>query len=401
MQQIGLYYPYIHCRDERWLKLTALYWAKLARVVPDGYPVADSETAAALNDGLDGKFLDVTSPRLAAGAVAPLFLELIREHGQVLRAIHGVMDVAEANGFQVTAEPAARPEHNPRFDLAGLHEDEIAPELRDALLENGLAIITQRTRIARTDGIHWIAMRPRLAWVYKCVLTDELARRTRFTPLTDQPTSHGAHGWDARLIAQTLLDLGEAAPPALGEDLQQAIGLMSLRLVVPEDLDAVPVEKIVRLRTDHRAEFTAFTDAVSTAASDFRESLGSIEDPEALRKHLTLTVARTFETPLEELRKAMRGLGITTAFSAMNTKFELGTATTLVLGSIPAGQPLAAAGGAVLGLAALRHSAGRARDAQLRASPAAFLLRAERDLQPRQLHTRVLRGFGRLTGTSV
>ncbi|MFJ9823636.1 DUF6236 family protein [Streptomyces sp. NPDC101160] len=400
MQQIGLYYPYIHCRDERWLKLTALYWPKLARVVPDGYPVADSDTVAALNDGLGG-FLEARSPRAAAAAVAPLFLDLLREHGGVLRAIHGVMDVAEANGFQVTTEPAAQPELNPRFGLAGLHWDEISPELRDALVEHRLAIITERTRIARTDGIRWVAMRPRLAWVYKCVLTDELARRTRFTPLTDQTTSHGAHGWDAQLIAQTLLDIGEVLPPAHGEGLQQTIGLMSLRLVVPEDLDAVPVEKIVQLRNRHRAEFNAFTDAVSTAASNFRESLGSIEDPEALREHLALTVTRTFETPLEELRKAMKGLGITTAFSAMSTKFELGTATTLVLGSIPAGQPLATASGAVLGLAALRHSASKAREAQLRTSPAAFLLRAERDLQPQQLHTRVLRGFGRLAGTSV
>ncbi len=25
---MGLYYPYVHFRDERWLKLAALYWPK-------------------------------------------------------------------------------------------------------------------------------------------------------------------------------------------------------------------------------------------------------------------------------------------------------------------------------------------------------------------------------------
>ena len=88
MQRIGLYYPYIHCRDEQWLKLTVLYWPKLARVVPEGYPVADSDTVAALNDGLG--FLETTRPEPAASAIAPLFLNLLQEHRDALKAEHGV-----------------------------------------------------------------------------------------------------------------------------------------------------------------------------------------------------------------------------------------------------------------------------------------------------------------------
>ncbi|MFF0476377.1 DUF6236 family protein [Streptomyces sp. NPDC004284] len=124
-------------------------------------------------------------------------------------------------------------------------------------------------------------------------------------------------------------------------------------------------------------------------------------DPRALHQHLDLAVSRSFERPLEELRKAMTGLGVTTPFSAMNAKFELGTAGALALGGLPAGQPLATAAGAILGLATLRHTAAQARDPRLRTSPAAYLLRVERDLSPERLHERVLRGLGRLVGTSV
>ncbi|MFD7981018.1 DUF6236 family protein [Streptomyces sp. NPDC059071] len=406
MHRIGLYYPYIHCRDERWLKLTALYWPKLARVVPDGYPVADSDTVAALDDGLGG-FLQATSPHAAAEAVAPLFLDLLREHGEALRAVHGIGETHRAHGDRVMAEASAPADGilartvQRRHVLAALHEEEVAPELREALVEHRLSFATVRTRPPYRYGVPWLAMSPRLAWVYKCVLTDELARRTRFTPVTDQPVSHAVHGWDSRLLARALLDLGDHAAPAPAESLEQAVGLLSLRLVVPEDLDAVPVEKIVRLRTRHRAEFDAFTGAVGTVAKGLRESLGSIDDPDALRQHVDLAVAQSFATPLAELRKAMNFLGITTAFGAMNTKFELGTATALVLGGLPSGQPLVTASGAVLGLAALRHSTARARDAQLRTSPTAYLLRVERDLQPRRLHRRVTRGFGRIAGTSI
>jgi hypothetical protein len=34
---IGLYYPFIHFRDESWLKLTSLYWDRMGRIVPEGY----------------------------------------------------------------------------------------------------------------------------------------------------------------------------------------------------------------------------------------------------------------------------------------------------------------------------------------------------------------------------
>jgi hypothetical protein len=44
VQRIGLYYPYVHFRDEQWLKAAALYWPGLARVVPTGFPVADTES---------------------------------------------------------------------------------------------------------------------------------------------------------------------------------------------------------------------------------------------------------------------------------------------------------------------------------------------------------------------
>ena len=72
----GLYYPYFHIRDERWLKVAVLYWPKIIRVVPDGYPTTnDTETARVLIDELD--FIERQSPGSCVQAVAPRFLELL------------------------------------------------------------------------------------------------------------------------------------------------------------------------------------------------------------------------------------------------------------------------------------------------------------------------------------
>ena len=40
-------------RSDEWLKLVALYWPKMARMMPSDYPVRDSETVKALAGGID------------------------------------------------------------------------------------------------------------------------------------------------------------------------------------------------------------------------------------------------------------------------------------------------------------------------------------------------------------
>jgi hypothetical protein len=34
VRKIALYYPYIHIRDDNWLKAAALYWPRIARLAP-------------------------------------------------------------------------------------------------------------------------------------------------------------------------------------------------------------------------------------------------------------------------------------------------------------------------------------------------------------------------------
>ena len=48
MERPALYFPYVHIRDENWLKTVALYWPSVSRLVPDGYVMRDSPTARAL-----------------------------------------------------------------------------------------------------------------------------------------------------------------------------------------------------------------------------------------------------------------------------------------------------------------------------------------------------------------
>ncbi|MFE9011792.1 DUF6236 family protein [Streptomyces cyaneofuscatus] len=403
----------MHFRKEQWIKAAALYWPGLARVVPRGFPVSDPDLVKALRDGLDNFLTDV-DPREAAAAVAPAFLKVVENHGTELR--QRFLATADTRPFHthqgdqpellmgariVNAEPTAPDDLRtlPRDErpLAGLYPHEVDPGLADVLRGAGLAVPAMRSRIARSSDVTWLAMDPVLAWIYKCVLTEELARRTRYAPITDQVAAHSAtDGWDSDRIAAAML--GEPPRPASSDETTR-LGLMAVQCVLPDGLRSVPVAKIIRLRNDHRAEFSAFRQAVDKAAADLREQVGGIGDRAAFEHHLRMTLDESIAQPLEDLRKAMSGLNLKTFYSALNYKFEvpaLAAAASGWAGNVPI-----AGGSLAIAAATLRQATAEARDAQLAGSPVSYLLRVERNLKPTTLVRRVARTFGRAVGSGI
>ena len=77
----GLYYPYFHVRDPRWLMVAALYWPKLVRIVPEGHETNDPPHLRALVDD----FIVSRPPGPSVEAVAPLFLDLVTNYADQLR----------------------------------------------------------------------------------------------------------------------------------------------------------------------------------------------------------------------------------------------------------------------------------------------------------------------------
>ncbi|MFD4553556.1 DUF6236 family protein [Streptomyces sp. NPDC058469] len=402
----------MHFRNEQWIKAAALYWPGLARVVPSGFPVADPDMVKALRDGLD--FITDVDPAEAAAAVTPAFLKAVEDHGPELEqrflATADTRPFSSHNGHLAEPRMGARivnAEPTPPGDLrtlprderplAGLYPYEVDARLADALRSTGLAVLAFRSRIARSSDVTWLAMDPVLAWIYKCVLTEELGRRTRYAPITDQVASHSAtDGWDSDRIAAALL--GEAPRPAISDETTR-LGLMAVQCVLPDGLRSVPVSKIIQLRTDHCAEFNAFTQAVDNAAADLREHVAGIEDRAAFEHHLRLQFDESIAVPLEELRKAMNGLHLKTFYSALSYKFEvpaLAAAASGWVGNVPI-----ATGALAVAAATLRQSTAETRDAQLSGSPVSYLLRVERNLKPTTLVRRVARTIGRGAGSGI
>ncbi|MBM9506555.1 DUF6236 family protein [Actinacidiphila acididurans] len=394
LDRFGLYYPYVRIRDEEWVKTAALYMPALARVVPGGYHVDDSPTVRALRDELG--FVRTVDPAQAAQRLTPVFRDVLQRYGPDLRRWYEMAEdvpgplapyvaragVQPGRPWSVRAEPPWQRSGGTR-PLADLHRGEIAGDVRDMLLDTGLAL-------PRFSS--WITMDAALAWVYKCALVEEVARVNGFTPATDQPAAHIASGsWDADGIASALLDDTVSVP---AHDDVRAVGLLALRIVTPDHLADVPVQKIIRLRGTNAALFGEFSAAVARVVNELTEAFAAqgITGPLGRELRIAERVEREFTGPLDELRGAMKGLRIDTAFSAANLKFELPAAVGAAALGLFGNQPLLDAGaGAAFALGALGRSAAGQRRALVKESPvAAYLLCVERGLAPSSLLDRLI-----------
>ncbi|MFE9782236.1 DUF6236 family protein [Streptomyces sp. NPDC005775] len=388
--QTGLYYPYVHLRDETWAKAAALYWRHLARVVPAGFPVQDRGVVRELNQA--SGFIVDSDPRQVIEVVAPAFVAAVRDNAEELRARSAVQE------RRFTSRWHSEPVPNPRTrNLTGLFPKEVPPVLEAALEEAGLAYRDCRQRV--WDHQEWVVVDPSFAWAYKCAVTQELARRTAFAPVTDQLAAYTATGdWSAEHIADTLL--GRAAPAVGRETAQTRLAMMAVRCVLPADLRHVPVEKIVRLRTQYADEFVAFETAVNAATAEVVEATQEVTDRAAFELHLQGAFDLHLARPLESLRKAMNGLKLDTILTTLTIKPEVsvpGAGLAWLLG----GTATAVGTGIAFTVLAARQATARERDTRVASSPAGYLLRVEKELKPTTVLKRVGRAVSRTAGVGV
>jgi hypothetical protein len=392
--RLGLYYPEMGF-DSDWLKLGALYWPKVARIVPSGVRPRDDEDTRLLISELD--FVLDVAPDAAAAAIAPTMLDLLRRHGE---------DLVRSYGF--------RPDEIRQIDwheegfaelrtARGVHTAKVDSRVRDALATLGLAH-------QAADLTPWLLLEYRLAEIYMCVLAQEVARQN---PVLQPVTSFAgfyiaASGWTLERIAYALLAPGRYQEPQQDAgDVAGAIALLALELLVPipeggPSWSHVPVEKIIELRQRHGAEFTAFRLEVESVAAEVAAELSQVRDPAVLDAYLRHIADSRLVQPARELRKAMRGMHLDVASQAVTLKLEVPALATVVAGGAAAHQPLLAGGAAIAaGLVGLRLAARRGRAEITSPSAASYLAEAHTSLAPRTGLAAVLDGFRRVSASRM
>jgi hypothetical protein len=378
-----LYYPFIHFRDPAWLKLSALYWDDVTRIVPRSYETRDSREVRALEDA---GLLHRVDPSPYEPSVTQLFELLLARHE---RALVERYDIAGRDAWPANVERfGSKTGRRSAKSLGFLHVAKLQPSLRARLLELGLALPSADRR--------WLGMHPSIVAAYMIALASQIAERKGLA-LSSDNAAHlsGAVGASVDDLARSLVgsvDLskkrrhgGSAAAPLTRE----RVAFVTLQTVLPERLDGVSVKQILQLRSQHAGARHAFHAYVE----DVRWQLASSKITEAaeLDQHIRLEYARRLEPELLELRRGLRSLGVGTFLGAFSV------AVTLPLGSHLAPTLGAATlAGVSLGVAALAHKNRGEAHALLRSSPAGFLFVTER-LQPRTLGQRVSESLRRFS----
>ncbi|MFZ3599063.1 DUF6236 family protein [Streptomyces sp. BH104] len=399
MDRFALYYPHTHVRDDDWLKYAALYWPKMARIRPPGYPLQDSPAAQELHAAR--WLFDLEPPAWAADEVAEPFLELLHERGAALRDRCGLdqletwgMPAADAAFGNAGVFSAGGPESdeddpawlNPRFGY--VHTSRISGQLIESAVGQGLAVVR------RGRGGNWVAMHPELAAVHALALAEQLAAENCLHPITDQVLPHAAmSGWTVERLTAALLDDLPAEDATARPAPEEAFAFLAFATVIPADLRNVPIEKILDIRSEFGSELDAFREFTAERVQE----LGAIEDVRDARlyqEYLHTEVDREVRTRLDDLDERMRGAGLETARALANVRSvtlpPLAALAADAVGVTPAVTVPAVVAGCVVG-APLQWR--RKRRELMQESPVGYLFQLRRALGPDTLIDKLRRAW--------
>lgn len=298
MQEPGLYFPFIHVRDDDWLRGAALYWPWIERLSPDGYRKHDTQTAQEFVEA--GVLRDQDPGWLIDYHLQWDLFEALRRNRRRLQA-----DFSIQRAYQDwDGRPWGTPENSAHAEQLGwIHFSKISPDVEDYLVRHDLAARGRGSvRTMRDD--EWIGLHPALTGAYMTALTGQIGVRYARQPVTDQTDLRTATLNTEVQSALNLLIGSDSVRPGPQEALNDYL-ILAFQCVLPENLAAVPAAKIIECRTALEGELQAFRDHVQAQQSKLHEEAalpGTRRRMQALCEH----VEQSIEVPLRELEKGLR-----------------------------------------------------------------------------------------------
>jgi hypothetical protein len=407
VQSMGLYYPFIRFRNWDWVKVAVLYWPKIARIVPDGYqqsfPYEGNPEFTELQSELD--FIVDIRPGVSVDAVSGKFLELLADHESDLQRLYRIRDdESDLVGHQPpihtplpswAANTPAVPNELSPHGTTEVHVAELSEEARQALIDADLAAFP----VLGADGTsNWVSMRAELAWAYKCLLSEDVAHRNSLEPTTDQAAADALTGqWSVRRMAEYLLGAHPETTSLAASGPGEVLGLLALSLVIPADLHACSMRRIIELRKSREAEFVAFKSAISQLVADLSETIATIEDPVVLLAYFEQEVNDRVRRPGRELQEQLRSSNFGAVGLVANMRFDAPVGIAVAAAMV--GRPLVAAvGAAAAGVISVGRGVRQRRQEILAPSAASYLLHVQRDLEPKGALKQAMDRLGWMAG---
>ncbi|TDW66216.1 DUF6236 family protein [Kribbella pratensis] len=393
MRDAGLYFPFIHVRDDDWLKLAALYWPQLYRIAPQYYLTRDSDTAREFGDA--DVFRSVDPQHYLDGLTIDL-VRAIEDNLEVLQSAYGLERANEAfDGTSIWSDGVGNTAQYPQ--LAWIHAKKFWPGLIKRLVDAGLAVQGRPQPAQHHDGDDgaWIGMHPALGGAYMTALAMQIGQLDGMLPLTDQAESRtSAPSAD---VAAVLHLLTGSARAARGEEVSSRYMMLALQYIRPKNLSAIPARRILECREALAPELQRFREHVEAAEAELEE-VAALQTEQRRLDAVANHVQRSIEAPLRDLERGLQLNRIEPA-RAMLVSGSLAAppiAGNLLDTSGLAGTVIGQSVGAALAVGAAWWQVGEARRVKREASPMSYVLAIQDELTPKTFAQKVRRVW---TGT--
>lgn len=368
----GLYFQHVHFRQDRWLKVIALYWDQI-------YHLYNDETQTSL-------------PRISPTEIA------LSSAGFVRPIVPSTTSIERAADQFITATSALdiasyRPGAAPR----GISSWEFEESLASWKVSPPLVALLREMGWATDAGGNRLWMHDVLAQAYLLFLAGGVADELGAAPLADDSFYQSTAGLSAsRLIAGMS---SEPAPLMTSDEQRAYLVNLAITAVLPRDIDQYSVDKIIDFRNRYPGERAMFKQAVNDLVIESTQ-LESMRNREALLDHLRTRYEGRVAPALNSLDRAMRGQRMDTALGVMNIQVAAPAAvsSSLALLALHPAAPGAAAiglGGLAIGVWKSAQQASRQKRTTLTQSPVSYLYHLREDLNPTSLAENVRQAIAR------
>jgi hypothetical protein len=178
---IGLYYPFLRFRNEKWLRISLLYWDEMRRIVPSYMQGTNTPFVDALctKGGINGGgFIQPADPDMLLDSthVSDTFMDFVERNRASLKQSFSLQNLEKW-------KPVPREWLDPDGGLdtpklARVYIGKISSNLVEYLIREGLGV--------RGDGLS-VLLHPQLAHVYLCELAAEMAKNRYHLNKSRQP----------------------------------------------------------------------------------------------------------------------------------------------------------------------------------------------------------------------
>jgi hypothetical protein len=384
---IALYYPWMHFQDDSWLKLALLTWDNIVRVRPRELDDRDRELVRTLRAETDF-IVEVEPSATDLALVSDTLTEIIDSNRELIVRLYGGMNDTRWPAADVIDPYTAPQGQGPVMPASNIYVAPSAPSLlwvycgdSGSKVGVGLRDLLLRANLATEEpsGLPWLGLHPKLGSIYLIALADAMARNNNLSPATDDQRMHHAVGALDRLTDLLLDDLPRV--PAVADPENAYLNVALHAVIEPERLASVPVAKLIMFRQRHQPELAAFREHVASLATQLQQ-IAAVENLSVAQAHLESLYFAATKPKLDELRRALRGLGIDSTAGSLAMKIDLSAGAGTLAGAIAATGGQLAVAGTAIAVTAVPYLIGKlkTRHQHLTQSPVAYLLAADRKL---------------------